>query len=99
MSSLSGISESRRSSVVSLSGEDHGLNSVASMTRSVSRLGKILDDLNDTKMVKGRAFESTKSSSQDKARLKLLEDHVTKHSLRMKPHTMCAVCTRILEGV
>ena len=38
-------------------------------------------------------------ASQDKARLKMLEDHVTKHSLRSKPHTMCAVCTRILEGV
>ena len=36
--------------------------------------------------------------SQDKARLKMLEDHVTKHSLRSEPHTMCAVCTRILEG-
>ena len=37
--------------------------------------------------------------SQDKARLKMLEDHVTKHSLRSQPHTMCSVCTRILEGV
>ena len=31
-------------------------------------------------------------------RLRMLEDHVTKHSLRSEPHTMCSVCTRILEG-
>ena len=31
-------------------------------------------------------------------RLRMLEDHVTKHSLRSQPHTMCRVCTRILEG-
>ena len=34
----------------------------------------------------------------DKMRLALLEDHLTKHSLRDQPHTMCVVCTRILEG-
>ena len=92
-------SESRRASVVSISGEDHGVKSVANITRSISRLGKILDGLDDINKVKGRHYISTDSSSQDKARLKLLEDHVTKHSLRMKPHTMCSVCTRILEGV
>ena len=85
--------------MVSISGENHGVKSVANMTRAVSRLGRVLDDLDDTKMVKGRTFMSTHSSSKDKARLKLLEDHVTKHSLRQKPHSMCAVCTRILEGV
>ena len=85
--------------MVSISGEDHGVKSVANMTRSISRLGKIIDELDDTKMVKGRRFISTDSSRQDKARLKLLEDHVTKHSLRMEPHAMCSVCTRILEGV
>ena len=31
-------------------------------------------------------------------RLRMLEDHVTKHSLRSEPHAMCSVCTRILEG-
>ena len=31
-------------------------------------------------------------------RLRMLEDHVTKHSLRSEPHSMCKVCTRILEG-
>ena len=31
-------------------------------------------------------------------RLRMLEDHVTKHSLRSAPHAMCGVCTRILEG-
>ena len=37
-------------------------------------------------------------SRSDNNRLKMLEDHVTKHSLRDQPHSMCKVCTRILEG-
>ena len=57
------ISERRKSSVVSISGEDHGVKSVGNMSRSVSRLGKILDDLSDTKVVgRGRTFRSNNSS-------------------------------------
>ena len=56
------ISERRKSSVVSISGEDHGVKSVANMSRSISRLGKILDDLSETKVVRGRTFMSTNSS-------------------------------------
>ena len=56
------ITERRKSSVVSISGEDHGVKSVANMSRSISRLGKILDDLSETKVVRGRTFMSTNSS-------------------------------------
>ena len=49
--------------MVSISGEDHGVRSVGYMSRSVSRLGKILDELSDTKVVgRGRTFSSNNSS-------------------------------------
>ena len=60
--SIARLSERRKSSVVSISGEDHGVKSVANMSRSISRLGKILDDLSETKVVRGRTFMSTNSS-------------------------------------
>ena len=34
----------------------------------------------------------------DNLRLRMLEDHLKKHSLRLSSHAMCMVCTRILEG-
>ena len=48
--------------MVSISGEDHGVRSVGNMSRSISRLGRILDDLNETKVVRGRTFLSNNSS-------------------------------------
>ena len=34
----------------------------------------------------------------DKLRLRLLEDHLKKHSLRDESHALCVVCRKILEG-
>ena len=56
------LSERRKSSVVSISGEDHGVKSVGNMSRSISRLGRILGEVSETKVVRGRTFLSNNSS-------------------------------------
>ena len=48
--------------MVSISGEDHGVKSVGNMSRSISRLGRILGEVSETKMVRGRTFLSNNSS-------------------------------------
>ena len=61
--SIALISERRKSSLVSISGEDHGVKSVGNMSRSISRLGKIFEDLSESKMVgRGRTWQSSHSS-------------------------------------
>ena len=48
--------------MVSISGEDHGVKSVGNMSRSISRLGRILGEVSETKVVRGRTFLSNNSS-------------------------------------
>ena len=109
--------ESRRSSVLSLSGEDHGVASVAGVTRArgMEETPNMVTGKHAVKGVNTRHVSTNSSHELDyefyyhvsllhimirseAMRLRMLEDHVTKHSLRSEPHTMCSVCTRILEG-
>ena len=109
------IRESRRSSVLSVSGEDHGVASVAGGTRTRGAEEETPSMVTGKQFVQGgntrsgarachefivthQSWFMTLSIRSETMRLRMLEDHVTKHSLRSEPHTMCRVCTRILEG-
>jgi len=92
---LSRLRDRRRSSVVSLSGEDHGVNTIGNISRSVSSRN-VASGWEKIRMVTGKSYISESRSSDN--RLKLLEDHVTKHSMKSKPHSFCLVCKKILEG-
>ena len=93
--------------MLSVSGEDHGVASVAGVTRTRGAEEETPTMVTGKQFVKGGntkyKFSSNHLGSSDfvrseAMRLRMLEDHVTKHSLRSEPHTMCRVCTRILEG-
>jgi len=99
--------ESRRASVVSISGEDHGVKSVSKWTKAVNAVTDQAARENGREHKRslkekihirtGRSLSTTTAPS-DNLRLRMLEDHLKKHSLRLSSHAMCMVCTRILEG-
>jgi len=98
--------ESRRASVVSISGEDHGVKSIGKWTKAVKAVTAAREDgrEEEKRSEKDRIHVRTgrsigiSTAPSDSLRLKMLEDHLKKHSLRLSSHAMCMVCTRILEG-